>query len=188
MRTFAFFVFILTVCIGHSQEIDDPKITDFEFLIGTWEITFDFYDPHKPERGVVFQETGTQECYYDLVLDGIPTYITCKGEVVSSKGRKRTFQESIRYSRFEGRFIRVGLFSNWPATSQETLSFFPADRKFTIKGRLPYPRNRTELYQDIYLFNESYDTYEREHIANYPEMPLTEFNLALKGTGKKIKE
>ncbi|QSE97085.1 hypothetical protein [Fulvivirga lutea] len=176
--------FLLITTFSNGQ---DQKVQDLDFLIGTWEITFDIYDTHHPEKGIIFSEIGRQECYYDLEHNGEPRFITCKGKVAREDGRERTFQESIRYGNFSGTFERVGIFSNWPATSEELLFYHEAERRFEIRGELGVQDNMLERYEDIYQFNEDYTSYERKNVANFSNMPVTEYNVTLMGTGKKIK-
>lgn len=171
-----------------AQDSRQPVVQDLEFLIGTWELSFEHFDTHKPERGVISTETGKQVCEYDLTLNDKPMFITCKGELKNNKtGRIRTFQESIRYGSFVQSFERIGLFSNWPATSQELLSYDAEKRKIEIKGQLNVQDGMLERYEDIFIFNEDFSAYERKNIANFSDMPITLFNPTFNSTAKKIK-
>jgi len=170
-----------------AQISPTPKVQDLDFLIGSWEITFEIYDTHDPSKGVLFSEKGRQQCYYDLPQNGEHRFITCKGEVTNSNGRNRTFQESFRYSRFTKSFERVGIFSNWPSTAQELVTYDSIARKLILKGELPVQNNMLERYEDVYTFNEGYTQYTRRNVANFSDMPITLFNLTLTGTGNKIK-
>ncbi|MEK6153832.1 hypothetical protein WIW50_11255 [Flavobacteriaceae bacterium 3-367] len=170
-----------------------PSVQDLDFLIGTWQISFSFYDTHKPERGVIFTETGTQECRYDMELNGVPMFITCEGEVTVDsgvfKGRTRSFREAIRYSSFiKKAFERIGLYSNWPATALETLSYNFEARTLEIRGELDVQKGLLERYEDIYRFNANYTEYTRTNVANFSDMPITEFNLTVEGQGAKLEE
>lgn len=171
---------------SNTVQAQIPKIQDLGFLVGTWDITFEIYDTHHPENGVLFIEKGRQVCSYELPNNGEPRFITCKGEVTSSKGRIRTFSESIRYSRFSQSFERTGIFSNWPATSNEIIIYDPALRKMVIEGELEVENNMLERYEDIYLFSPDLSSYSRKNVANFSDMPITQFNLTLAGTGKKV--
>ena len=168
----------------NAQEVK-PTVRDLDFLLGTWDITFEIYDTHNPERGILFKERGVQHCSFDLEQNGEPMFITCRGEVTSDKGRTRTFQESIRYGTFVNTFERIGIFSNWPGTSEELLYFHSDSRKIEIKGQLKVQDGMLERYEDIYSFNEEYTFYDRRNVANFSDMPVKEFNLTLVGTGRK---
>ncbi|WP_420601967.1 hypothetical protein [Flagellimonas sp.] len=185
---FLFVLFFSCTLFSQTKE-QKPSIKDLDFLIGTWEIQFEFYNTYHPEKGVWFTEKGKQVCYYDLDLNGEPRYIICKGEVTSDSGRfkdrKRTFLEAIRYGNFVDGFERVGLYSNWPGTAKERLSYDSISRVMTIEGELEV-RNGKERYEDIYSFDQNHTSYTRKNVANFPDMPITKFNLTVKGTGKKI--
>ena len=169
-----------------------PTVQDLDFMIGTWEITFKFYDTHAPEKGVIFTEKGTQKCEYDLDLNGVPMFITCKGELSCDsgkiKGRTRTIQESIRYGPFVNAFERIGLYSNWPGTGLETFQYEPNSHEIVIKGELAVQKGMLERYEDVYQFNEDFSYFERKNVANFSDMPITKFNLTLEGTGRKVRE
>ena len=154
-------------------------------MIGEWEITFAIYDTYKPGEPPVYTETGTQTCEYGLDLNGTSMFIICTGTVVSTKGRTRSFQESIRYSRFSESYERTGIFSNWPATSKEFLTYDPETRKIGINGELGVTKGRLERYRDVYSFNHDFTTYTRHNVANFSDMPAHEYNVTLTGTGKK---
>lgn len=162
------------------------KVQELDFLIGKWDITFEIYDTYDPTKEFLFTEKGAQECFYDLKNNGEPRFITCRGEVTSSNGRTRTFIESIRYSRFVNSFERTGLFSNWPSTSEEILQYDSAQNKITYYGTLRVQDHLIERYEDVYQFDKDRKTYTRRNIANFSNMPLTQFNLTLTGTGKKL--
>lgn len=164
-----------------------PTVQDLSFLVGTWAITFEIYDTHDPDAGVLFTEEGTQTCEYDLELNGVPQFIVCRGQVTSDRGRVRTFQEAIRYGPFVGAFERVGIFSNWPATSREVLYADLPRRRLELRGELDVEDGMLERYEDVYQFDESFSTYERRNVANFSDMPVTEFNLTLAGTGRRLR-
>lgn len=180
-------LFFSSDACSEEEGSSHSTVQDLSFLIGTWEITFEIYDTYTPGKRPVFTEKGTQTCEFDLGQDGIPMFVTCRGEVTSDHGRTRTFQESIRYGNFACAFERVGLFSNWPATSLETLYHDPAKRTLEIRGKLDVQDGMLERYEDIYQFDETCSSYVRRNVANFSDMPVTEFNLTLAGTGKKIK-
>ena len=173
--------------IAYSQEKkgEDLKVQDLDFLIGKWEISFDLYNAKKPNKGVVSKEKGFQICEYALATNDEPMYIICTGEVTNEKGRKRTFQESIRYNRFLKSFVRYGLFSHWPEQSRETLSYDPISRTLTITGTLGYSKGRIERYYDTYVFNNELTSYQRTHFTNLSDMPIMEFNKGLTGSANK---
>lgn len=186
----------LSMFLGGSMILlaqERPKVQDLEFLIGTWEITFKFYDTHKPERGVIFTEKGTQTCSFDMPLNGVNQYITCTGELMSDDGifegkeRVRTIRASIRYSSFiKETFERIGLYSNWPSTGLETFKYNPESRSMVFEGALGVQNGVREIYEDVYQFSEDYRSYTRRNIANFSDMPITEFNLTMEGTGRKM--
>lgn len=180
--------FISTSCLSQNNTNVKPRVQDLDFLVGSWQIEFEIYDTERPERGVIITETGTQECTYDLALNGTPMFITCIGQMTSDKGRKRTFRESIRYSQFSQSFERIGLYSNWPATGLELLAYYPKEKKMVTRGELGIQHGRLERYEDVYQFNDDHTSYSRINMANFSNMPMTEFNLTLKGRGKKVLE
>ncbi len=189
-KLLTFLTVLFFSCTLFAQKAESkPSIRNLEFLIGTWEIQFEFYNTYHPEKGIWFTEKGTQTCYYDLDLNGEPKYIICKGEVICDSGRfkdrKRTFLEAIRYGNFVDGFERIGIYSNWPGTAKEYLNYDSIARAMTIQGELDV-RNGKERYEDIYLFDEGNTSYTRKNVANFPDMPITKFNLTVKGTGKKI--
>ncbi len=195
MKTCTYLFIVLTALfstLSHAQDQQRPTVQDLDFLIGKWEISFNWYDTHQPGSLPYFREKGWQICEYDLELNGTPKFIICKGEleIDSGKylGRKREILESIRYGRFENSFERIGLYSNWPATGLEILEYDSSKSQFIIRGQLNVQKNMLERYVDVYQFNEDYTAFERTNIANFSDMPSTEYNLTMKGTGKKIKK
>ncbi len=187
------FITILTSLQALAQDTPEtrPTVQDLDFYIGTWEISFQIFDTHNPNQEALFTEKGTQICEYDLSYRGVPQFIICKGELVCDSGRyvgrTRSFQEAIRYGRFENSYERVGIYSNWPATGQELLWYDSAEARFVIKGELKVQDHMLERYEDVYQFNEDYTTYTRSNVANFSDMPITEYNLTLTGTGRKVK-
>lgn len=184
-------IFLTVMSYSQSTESKRPTVQDLDFLIGKWEITFEVYDTHDTTRGVYFTEEGYQICEYDLDYNGTPRYIICKGELEGHggefEGRKREILEAIRYGRFENSFERIGLYSNWPATGLEILEYDSATAQLVIRGQLNVQNNMLERYVDTYQFNRDYSYFDRINIANFSDMPFTEYNLTLKGTGRKIK-
>ncbi len=181
---------ILSSILLHGQDQIRPTVQDLDFMIGKWEINFEWYDTHDTTRGMYFTEEGFQICEYDLELNGKPMFIICRGELVGRggnfEGRKREIQAAIRYGRFENSFERIGIYSNWPATGLELLKYDSTNRQFVIRGQLNVQRNMLERYVDVYQFSEDYTSFERTNIANFSDMPLTEYNLTMKGTGRKV--
>ncbi len=183
----ALLIFFCSSLTGQNAAERSAKLNELNFLIGTWDLTFEWYDTHQPDSEVIFVEKGQQTCEYDFYQNGMPMFITCRGELKSDRGRTRTIQESIRYGKFVQTFERTGLYSNWPATGNEVLYFDPTSRNITIYGELDVQNNMLERYEDVYQFNEDYSYFDRKNIANFSDMPITEFNLTMKGTGRKIK-
>ena len=169
-----------------------PRITDLDFLVGTWAIRFEIHDTHAPERGVIIIEEGTQTCRYDLTHRGEPQFIVCDGAVRAIEdspvlaGRARTFRESIRYNRFINGFERIGIFSNWPSHSEERVFWHPEQRVLELRGRLDVQDGLLERYEDLYTFSEDFSAYERRNVANFSDMPETLYRLTLAGTGRRI--
>ena len=187
LKYISFAIILLFSPFGHTQESSaPPTIQDLDFLVGTWEITFDIFDTHAPGNDPLFSEAGTQICAYDLVHNQTPTFITCRGEVTSNRGRTRSFQESIHYNQFINAFERIGIFSNWPEHAVETVYFHPGNQSLELRGILNVEDGMVERYEDIYSFDKTYTSYSRRNVANFSDMPVTEFNLTLTGTGRKL--
>ncbi len=191
---FSMFFCILSTSLKAQEKVaQKPTVQDLDFLIGTWDITFTFYDPRNPARGETFTEMGVKTCQYDMELNGVPMFIVCETELIGKaqqeklNGRKRKATEFIRYGPFVNTFERVELYSNWPATAIEQLDYDSLTNKFVIKGQLAVQDNKLERYEDIFQFNNDYTYYDRKNVANFSDMPTTEFNLVLIGTGKKRK-
>jgi hypothetical protein len=170
-----------------AQAPETPLITQLEFIIGEWDITFDIYDTHKPGSEPIFTEAGVQRCSYDLEYRGKPTFITCIGKVTSDRGRVRNFQESIRYNQFIGSFERIGIYSNWPAHGVEQVSYDPDERELALRGELMVQDRNIERYEDVYTFSDDFNFYTRRNVANFPDMRASEYNLTLAGTDRKRK-
>lgn len=170
---------------AEKQQQPAPSISDLEFLLGDWDITFEIFDTHNPGSQAIFTEKGHQSCRYDLEFNAAPVFISCKGEVTSDRGRTRSFQESIRYNRFLGAFERIGMYSNWPSHGVEKVYFHPEDRELELRGELTVGDGVVERYEDIYVFSEDFASYTRRNVANFSDMRANEFNLTLTGTGQK---
>ncbi len=190
------FLLTLLLCVksiyAQNSDSENPTVQRLDFLIGTWEIDFRIYDTHDPKASLpLFTETGTQTCEYDLSYRGVPQFIICKGQMICDsgrlEGRTRSFQEAIRYGRFENSYERIGLYSNWPATGLELLTYDSINSKMVIEGELKVQDNMLERYQDVYQFNDDYTYYDRRNVANFSDMSITEYNLTLTGTGRKVK-
>ena len=185
-------ILLLAPSVSSAETGSRPTIKDLDFLLGDWDITLEIYDTHDPERGLLIIEKGTQSCKPELEERGEPQFITCVGEVTAAAdspyqaGRTREFREAISYNRFLGSFERIGQFSNWPSHSQEILQYHAASRTIEIKGQLPVQDGMMERYEDIYTFSEDFTSYERVNKANFSDMPVTVFNITLKGTGTRI--
>ncbi len=197
MKTILAFSSALILSLSCNAQERTPKVQDLDFYLGKWEITFEIYDTHNPGNEPIFTEKGWQECGYDLKYKDVPMFLTCTGELIIDStdadhtrgmGRKREILETIRYSKFENSFERIGLYSNWPATGIETLTYDSVGRMFIIRGHLNVQDNMLERYVDTYQFNEDYTYAERTNIANFSDMPITEYNLTLKATYKKLKD
>ncbi|MDX1460950.1 MAG: hypothetical protein R3348_07830, partial [Xanthomonadales bacterium] len=123
-----------------ADEASPPSISELDFLLGTWEISFEIHDTHNPDRGVIIIEKGTQTCEKDLLYRGEPIFITCVGRVTATEdspiaaGRTREFREAIRYNRFLGAFERIGQFSNWPAHAEEIVFYHPDTHSLELRG------------------------------------------------------
>ncbi|MEO1135718.1 MAG: hypothetical protein AAFW68_03780, partial [Pseudomonadota bacterium] len=91
-----------------------PVIQDLDFLIGTWDIENSVYYHYEPDR-LLFVESGTLTCRYDLLLNDEPQYITCEGKWRIDQEDRQRYREtrtSIRYNRFLGEFEQIGIYSN----------------------------------------------------------------------------
>lgn len=190
-------IMLVSLFLNAQEKGEFPTVQNLDFFTGRWEITLEIYDTHKPNTDPIFIERGYQLTEYDLSYKGIPMFLTTKGylEIVETDekrkhlmGRTREFQESIRYGKFENSFERVGLYSNWPATGIETLVYDSISKMFIIRGQLNVQNNMLERYVDTYQFNDDYTYYDRTNIANFSDMPISEYNLTVRGTGRKVKD
>lgn len=166
-----------------------PSVQDLAFLIGTWERSFEFRDTHNPERGVTFTEAGLQTCRFGLELNGTPMFIICEAELVAQsgrlQGRRRQMIEIIRYNRFSGAFERVGHFANWPTRTVERLYYHPDERSLEIRGELLLADGVIERYEEFYRFNADFSSYTMRNVANFTNIPVTQFNLIYEGVASK---
>ncbi|WP_422861453.1 hypothetical protein [Flagellimonas sp. W118] len=167
----------------------NPVVQDLDFLIGTWEVEFDWYNTHNPGSESEFSEKGTMVCYYDLDYRGTKKFIFCKFSLHTDKGRlKGRYRETlevIQWSKFSNAFEKTGVFSNWPATGTGTFIFDPLKRTFYYEGELGVQDGMIEKMVETYQFNEDYTAFEKRNIANFSDMPITEFNLTMTCKAKK---
>ncbi len=184
----SFGLLFISQVYAQDENKQKPSVQDLDFLIGTWDLDFKFYDTHKPEIGVWFTEKGAMVCEYGMLKDGVPKYIICSGQLKCDSGRfkdrQREFKTFIRYGNFVNGFERIGLYSNWPGTAKELLFYRSEKRIIEIKGELTVVEG-IERYEDIYYFNEDYTSYTRINKANFPDMPVTQFNITHESTAKK---
>ncbi len=179
-------------CHAQSKDESKPSVQDLDFLIGTWDVSLKWYDTYNPGSEPAFTETGTMTCTYDLNYRGTNKIISCRSELYTDsgrlKGRDREVLELIRWSRFSNAYERTGIYSNWPATGIEKFQFDREARIFNIEGELGVQDGMLERYSETYQFNEDYNTFSRRNIANFSDMPITEYNLTMTGTGVKKAE
>lgn len=173
--------------LGLPQENTPPTqtIRDLDFLIGTWAIRTEHFDPRNPEAGVELEETGTMTCRYDFEFNGSPAFIVCEHELTGSNGWHRMVLQYLRYSRFTDAFQFVGMFTNWPAAARGTLHNHPEERELELRYDLEV-RNAIERGQDLYFFNDDFSEFRIEGVSNMSDMGITEFNPAFTTVGKKI--
>lgn len=183
-------VFVVSSVQSQNSIKKDSAIQDLDFLIGTWEVQLTWYDTHTPGSEPEFSEKGTMVCTYELDYRGTKKFIFCKSSLYTYdgrlKGRHREVLEIIQWSKFSGAFERTGVYSNWPATGIETFIFNSEERTFYLEGELGVQDGMLERYAESYQFNADYTTFERRNLANFSDMPITEYNLTMTGTGKKI--
>ena len=182
--------FITYTAFSQTKEAINKSITDLDFLIGKWEVQFDWYDTTNPGSGPEFSEKGTMMCSYELEYRGIKKFIFCKSclETYSGrlKGRTRETLEIIQWSKISNSFERTGVYSNWPSTGIEAFQFNPEKHTFYLEGQLGLERGERERYVEHYKFNEDYSEFTRRNIANFSSMPITEYNLTMTGKAKKL--
>ncbi len=189
IKTISVILLLLSTLFVQSQ--NKPTIKDLDFLIGTWEVEFDWYDTYKPGLKPEFSEKGTMVCSYDLDYRGTKKFIFCRYSLDTNegrlKGRYRETLEMIQWSKLSGSFERTGVFSNWPATGFETFTFNPQTRTIYAEGELGVTDGKLERFAQTIQFNENYTEYQRRNVANFSDMPITEYNLTMTGKGKKVK-
>jgi len=175
--------------LGWTQEESEPKptIQDLDFLIGTWDVTFGFYDPRKPGSEVALTEKGIVICKFDMEFNGIAKFIVCEGKMDGSNGWKRTFKEYTEYNRLKNTFERIAIYSNWPGMARDQVIYNSEERLLDIRGTLDVQNHLVERYQDYYRFNEDFTAYERTAVSNFSDMPVDEYNLVFKSSARKIK-
>ena len=173
--------------VVHSQ--NEPSIEDLDFLIGTWEVEFDWYDTYKPGSKPEFSEKGTMVCSYDLDYRGTKKFIFCRYSLDTYegrlKGRYRETLEVIQWSKISNSFEKTGVYSNWPSTGIMTFTFNPSKRAIYLEGKLGVQEGMLERFAETCQFNEDYTAFERRNVANFSDMPITEFNLTMTSKGKK---
>ena len=172
-----------------AQDASDPAptIQDLSFLIGEWEVEFDYFDAHQPQRGRVGGGKGRQLCDYDLKQNDEARFISCHGEITSENGAVRTFAEYYRYNRYQNRFERTSLFSNWPFDGIAVLEIDAENRRLTAQGEFIVARGLTERISAEIQFNENYSAYTLSGVENYSDMPITEFNPSIRGHARKLR-
>ncbi len=168
-----------------------PTITDLDFMIGEWEIENRLYYHHEPDR-LLFVERGNMVCDYDLLLNGENKYIVCRGnwtviEGTQQVGRTRQTLDAISYNRFLGAFEEIGVYSNWPSHGANKLQFDPDRRTVTIEGELMLSNNIVERLQTTITYNDDYSAYTSRNVANFSDLPITQFNRVFEGRAEKVK-
>ena len=188
IKTISVISLLLSTLFVQSQ--NKHTIKDLDFLIGTWEVEFDWYDTHKPGSKPEFSEKGTMVCSYDLDYRGTKKFIFCRSSLDTNEGRlKGRYRETlavIQWSKFSNSFEKTGVFSNWPSTGIMTFTFNPLKRTFYLEGKLGVQDGMIERFAETYQFNKDYTEFERRNVANFSDMPITEYNLTMTCKGKKI--
>ncbi|MHA7872952.1 MAG: hypothetical protein ACX939_11435, partial [Hyphococcus sp.] len=165
-----------------------PTIRDLDFLIGVWEIENKVYYHYEPDR-LLFVEKGRQECRYDLLLDEEPQYITCEGQWRVDQDDRQRYREtrtSISYNRFMGAFEQIGVYSNWPSHGANRVTFDSETRVMFLEGELEVQDNVIERLQDKRTYNEDLTAYDVVNVANFSNLPITQFNRVYEGKGRKV--
>ena len=80
----------------------------------------------------------------------------------------------------------LGFILTGPLTAGNWDIFHPETRTLELRGELDVQNHVLERYEDFYRFNEDFSSFAREQIGNFSDMPVSTFNLTLKGSGKKI--
>lgn len=194
IRCMLFVVSVLLAGFGaaNAQETENttPNIKDLDFLIGNWEIQNRLYYHHEPDR-LLFVEHGKMTCEYDLKLNGEHQYILCRGDWVvvegsQQVGRERQTLDAISYNRFLGTLEEIGVYSNWPSHGANRLRLDPEARTLTAEGELLLANNVTERLQTVFSYNEDYTEYTSRNVANFSDLPITQFNRVFEGQARKV--
>ena len=175
--------------VGLTQEEGSepkPTIQDLDFLVGTWEVSFDFYNPREPGSEPRFFETGVVTCSYDMEFNGVAKFIVCEGKMDGSNGWKRTFKEYTEFNSLKDSFERIAIYSNWPGMARDLVIFDSEKKVLDVRGTLDVEDHIVERYQDYYNFNDDFSAYERVVHTNFSDMPVNEYNLVFKSTAKKL--
>jgi|GEM_PF-3324499 len=180
------------VSFAQDTEEPTPTIEDLDFLIGDWEIVNHLYYHHEPDR-LLFVEHGKMSCDYDLKLNNEYRYIVCRGDWVvvegsQQVGRKRQTMDAISYNRFLGTLEEIGVYSNWPSHGANRLRLDPEARTVTAEGELLLANNVTERLQTVYSYNEDYTAYTSRNVANFSDLPITQFNRVFEGRATKVSD
>ena len=176
-----------------AQDAEDPmpSIQDLDFMIGEWEIENTVYYHYESDR-VLFVERGVKTCEYDLKLNDENRYIICRGDWTVTEGsqqvgRTRQTMTAISYNRFLGSFEEIGVYSNWPSHGANRFSLDPNSRTVTIEGELMLANHVVERLQTTLAYDEDYASYTSLNVANFSDLPITQFNRVFEGHGRKVR-
>ncbi|NQY96388.1 MAG: hypothetical protein HRT82_04445 [Henriciella sp.] len=191
MRTLLLIGFCLSPLAATAQDAEKPvpSIQDLDFMIGEWEIENTIYYHHEPDR-LLFVEQGTKTCEYDLSLNGENRYILCRGEWTVTEGsqqvgRRRETLTAISYNRFLGSLEEIGVYSNWPSHGANRVSLDAESSTVTIEGELMLANHIVERLQTVLSYNDDFTAYTSINVANFSDLPITQFNRVFEGQGKK---
>ncbi len=137
-------VFISSVTFSFAQ---DQSIKDLEFLIGTWEVRED-------NDKKTWWEKATRIGTY--TLDS--THIQLQAQAHSSSGKQRTYLWLIHYNDKDQQFEMVSMFSNWPKTQLDILTWNADDRTLTIVHN-PQLEEFPQRFGQL-VFSDDYQSYE----------------------------
>lgn len=166
-----------------------PSIRDLIFMIGEWEIENRIYDHYESDK-LLFVETGRKECSHDLSLNDEPQYIACATKWrVDHEGRKRDREtrDFYRYNRFLESIEEIGVYSNWPSHGANRVTFDPVARTLILEGELLLSGGVIERLQTTITYNEDFTAYESRNVANFSDLPVTQFNRVFTGKGRKVR-
>ncbi len=96
-----------------------------------------------------------------------------------SAGQKRETLEMIQWRRFSNSFTRTGVTA---IGLQQVLRLFisiPNKRVFQLERTLGVQEGMTKQYPEVHLFSEDYRSFTRRGVANFSNMPITEYNLTM---------